>query len=33
MSTLCFGDVTRDEINSVLNNAGVSLYPPIKVCN
>lgn len=27
MPTLCFGDVSRDEINSVLSNAGV----PIKV--
>ncbi|KAI9475913.1 MAG: hypothetical protein EXX96DRAFT_575114 [Benjaminiella poitrasii] len=30
MPTFCFGDVTRDEINSVLNIAGVSLAPPTK---
>ncbi|KAI8975379.1 hypothetical protein BDF20DRAFT_906728 [Mycotypha africana] len=28
--TLCFGDITRDEINDVLKIAGVSLYPPVK---
>lgn len=31
MPTLCFGDISRDEINTVLNIAGVSLAPPTKV--
>jgi hypothetical protein len=31
MPTLCFGDISRDEINTVLNIAGVSLAPPKKV--
>jgi hypothetical protein len=31
MPTLCFGDISRDEINTVLNIAGVSLTPPKKV--
>ncbi|KAL9543907.1 hypothetical protein MBANPS3_007891 [Mucor bainieri] len=30
MPTLCFGDISRDEINTVLNIAGVSLAPPTK---
>ncbi|KAI8067316.1 hypothetical protein BDF21DRAFT_112628 [Thamnidium elegans] len=30
MPTLCFGEISRDEINTVLNIAGVSLSPPKK---
>ncbi|KAF1800109.1 hypothetical protein FB192DRAFT_1449593 [Mucor lusitanicus] len=30
MPTFCFGDISRDEINTVLNIAGVSLAPPTK---
>ncbi|KAI8972996.1 hypothetical protein BDB01DRAFT_844989 [Pilobolus umbonatus] len=30
MPSLCFGEITRDEINSVLSIAGVSLSPPKK---
>ncbi|KAI8075836.1 uncharacterized protein B0P05DRAFT_512183 [Gilbertella persicaria] len=30
MPTLCFGDISRDEINTVLNIAGVPLTPPTK---
>ncbi|KAI8642580.1 hypothetical protein BD408DRAFT_386874 [Parasitella parasitica] len=30
MPTLCFGDISRDEINAVLSIAGMSLVPPTK---
>ncbi|KAI8368165.1 uncharacterized protein BYT42DRAFT_585532 [Radiomyces spectabilis] len=29
--TICFGDISREEINTTLNQAGVSLSPPRKI--